>query len=208
MGQSEEFSAQGRRPDAAARRSGQSDGQFPRRDRGRTTRISRRPIPTRSCIARATGKEAKLAYLGHVLLDNRHGLVANVCATAATGTAEREAALLMLDAGRPARRPSAATSISTSAGFVAAVARSSGSRRTSRRRTPARAIDGRTTRHPGYAISQRKRKLIEQVFGWMKTIGGLRKLRHRGGELVDWIVTFTAAAYNLVRLRTLLARPA
>ena len=68
------------------------------------------------------------------------------------------------------------------------------------------AIDGRTTRHPGYAISQRKRKLIEQVFGWMKTVGGLRKLRHRGGELVDWIVTFTAAAYNLIRLRTLLAR--
>jgi len=67
------------------------------------------------------------------------------------------------------------------------------------------AIDGRTTRHPGYAISQRKRKLIEQVFGWMKTVGGLRKLRHRGGALVDWIVTFTAAAYNLVRLRTLLA---
>ena len=70
------------------------------------------------------------------------------------------------------------------------------------------AIDARTTRHGGYAISQQKRKLIEQVFGWMKTIGGLRKLRHRGGELVDWIVTFTAAAYNLIRLRTLLARPA
>jgi hypothetical protein len=67
------------------------------------------------------------------------------------------------------------------------------------------AIDGRTTRHAGYAISQQKRKLVEQVFGWMKTVGGLRKLRHRGGELVDWIVTFTAAAYNLVRLRTLLA---
>ena len=55
-------------------------------------------------------------------------------------------------------------------------------------------------------MSQRKRKLIEQVFGWMKTVGGLRKLRHRGGELVDWIVTFTAAAYNLIRLRTLFAR--
>jgi Transposase DDE domain len=64
----------------------------------------------------------------------------------------------------------------------------------------------RTTRHAGYAISQQKRKLIEQVFAWMKTVGGLRKLRHRGGELVDWIVTFTAAAYNLIRLRTLLAR--
>jgi hypothetical protein len=68
------------------------------------------------------------------------------------------------------------------------------------------AIDGRTTRHPGYAISEQKRKLIEQVFGWMKTVGGPRKLRHRGGELVDWIVTFTAAAYKLIRLRTLLAR--
>ena len=66
------------------------------------------------------------------------------------------------------------------------------------------AIDARTTRHPGYAISQRKRKLVEQGFGWMKTIGGLRKLRHRGGPLVDWIFTFTAAAYNIVRIRRLL----
>jgi hypothetical protein len=69
------------------------------------------------------------------------------------------------------------------------------------------AIDGRTTRHTGYAISsQQKRKLIEQVFGWMKTVGGLRKLRHRGGRLVEWVATLTAAAYNLIRLRTLLAR--
>ena len=67
------------------------------------------------------------------------------------------------------------------------------------------AIDARTTRHTGYAVSQRKRTLIEQVFGWMKTVGGLRKLRHRGGARVDWVVTFSAAAYNLIRLRTLLA---
>lgn len=67
------------------------------------------------------------------------------------------------------------------------------------------AIDARTTRHPGYAISQRKRKLVEQAFGWMKTVGGLRKLRHRGGRLVGWIFTFGAAAYNIVRLRRLLA---
>ena len=67
------------------------------------------------------------------------------------------------------------------------------------------AIDGRTTRHPGYEVSQRKRKLVEQVFGWLKTVGGLRKLRHRGDALVDWVVTFAAAAYNLVRLRTLVA---
>jgi transposase len=77
-------------------------------------------------------------------------------------------------------------------------------------KTPHRrsAIDGRTTRHPGYALSQQKRKLVEQAFGWMKTIGLLRKLRHRGGPRVNWIFTFAAAAYNLVRLRTLLAQPA
>jgi hypothetical protein len=69
------------------------------------------------------------------------------------------------------------------------------------------AIDGRTTRHPGYALSQRKRKLVEQAFGWMKTVGLLRKLHHRGGPLVAWIFTFHAAAYNLVRLRRLLAQP-
>ena len=74
---------------------------------------------------------------------------------------------------------------------------------TTRRRS---AIDGRTTRHPGYALSQRCRKKVEQPFGWMKTVGLLRKLRHRGGRLVDWIVAFTAAAYNLVRWRNLRAQ--
>ena len=68
------------------------------------------------------------------------------------------------------------------------------------------AIDGRTTRHAGYHVSQRKRKLVEQVFGWMKTVAGLRKLRHRGIALVDWQLTFAATAYNLVRLRNLEAR--
>ena len=70
------------------------------------------------------------------------------------------------------------------------------------------AIDGRTTRHPGYGLSQRRRKRVEEIFGWMKTMGRLRKLRHRGGPLVAWILTFTAAAYNLVRLRTLIMAPA
>ena len=83
-----------------------------------------------------------------------------------------------------------------------------GSRRTSRKRTPAVPSTAGRRGMPGYTVSQQRRKLIEQVFGWMKTVGGLRKLRHRGGDRVDWIVTFTAAAYNLIRLRTLLARPA
>jgi transposase len=155
---------------------------------------------------KGNGREAKLSYAGHVLLDNRHGLVANVCVTAATGTAERDAALLLL-----ANAADAAT-VGGDKGFdvprFVAGARALGVTPHVAQKVKGSAIDERTTRHAGYAISQQKRKLIEQVFGWLKTVGGLRKLRHRGGDLVDWIVTFAAAAYNLVRLRTLLARPA
>jgi transposase len=149
------------------------------------------------------GKEAKLSYAGHVLLDNRHGLVANVCVTAATGTAEREAAAWLLDASASAGSTVGGDKGFDVGGFVAAVRALAITPHVAQKIHSA--IDRRTTRHAGYAVSQHKRKLIEQVFGWMKTVGGLRKLRHRGGERVDWIVTFTAAAYNLVRLRTLLA---
>jgi len=162
--------------------------------------------PDAQLARKGQGKEAKLSYAGHVLLDNRHGLVANVCATAATGTAEREAALLLLG-GRPPGGTVGGDKGFDVASFVAGV-RALAMTPHVAQKDKGSAIDDRTTRHAGYAISQQKRKLIEQVFGWMKTVGGLRKLRHRGGELVDWIVTFTAAAYNLVRLRTLLARPA
>jgi transposase len=162
--------------------------------------------PDARLARKGPGREAKLSYAGHVLLDNRHGLVANVCVTAATGTAERDAALVLLD-----EAPHAVT-VGGDKGFdvpsfVTGV-RARGVTPHVARKVKGSAIDGRTTRHEGYTISQQRRKLIEQVFGWMKTIGGLRKLRHCGGELVDWIVTFTAAAYNLVRLRTLRARPA
>jgi transposase len=152
------------------------------------------------------GKEAKLAYLGHVLLDNRHGLVANVCTTAATGTGEWEAALLMLQQADGATTVGGDKHFDVDR-FVRPVRQLGITPHVAQKNSGSR-IDDRTTRHAGYAVSQRKRKLMEQVFGWMKTIGGLRKLRHRGGERVDWIVTFTAAAYNLVRLRTLLARSA
>jgi IS5 family transposase len=162
--------------------------------------------PEAMLARKGPGKEAKLSYAGHVLLDNRHGLVANVCVTAATGTAEREAALLLL-----AEAPAAATVGGDKGfdvpGFVAGV-RALGVTPHVAQKVTGSAIDDRTTRHPGYATSQQKRKLIEQVFGWLKTVGGLRKLRHRGGARVDWVVTFAAAAYNMVRLRTLLARSA
>ena len=150
------------------------------------------------------GKEAKLTYMGHVLLDNRHGLVTNVCATAATGKAEREAALLLLTTVPNATTVGGDKNYDV-ASFVDGV-RDLGITPHVAQKTRGGAMTDDMTAAPGYAISQRKRKLIEQVFGWMKTIGGLRKLRHRGGELVDWILTFTAAAYNLIRLRTLLAR--
>jgi transposase len=152
---------------------------------------------------KGAGKEAKLSYAGHVLLDNRHGLVANVCVTPATGTAEREAAVLLLGAVAHGGTVGGDKGFDVPS-FVAQV-RALGVTPHVAQKVKGSAIDARTTRHPGYAVSQRKRKLIEQVFGWMKTVGGLRKLRHRGGARVDWIVTFSAAAYNLIRLRTLLA---
>ena len=145
-----------------------------------------------------------LAYLGHVLLDGRHGLVANVCVTAATGTAERDAAAWMLAASAPPGRTVGADKGYDTARFVYEVRALEVTPHIAQKIRYS-AIDSRTTRHPGYQVSQRKRKLIEQVFSWLKTVGGLRKLRHRGGALVDWIVTFAAAAYNLVRMRTLVA---
>jgi transposase len=159
--------------------------------------------PDAQLARKGPGKEAKLSYAGHVLLDNRFGLVANVCVTPATGTAEREAAVLLLGAVAHGGTVGGDKGFDVPS-FVAQV-RALGVTPHVAQKVKGSAIDARTTRHTGYAVSQRKRKLIEQVFGWMKTVGGLRKLRHRGGARVDWIVTFSAAAYNLIRLRTLLA---
>jgi IS5 family transposase len=160
--------------------------------------------PDAQLYRKGAGKEARLAYLGHVLLDNRAGLVANVSVTAATGTAEREAAILLLEVSAPPGSTVGADKAFDVPSFVAD-ARALAVTPHVAQKASGSAIDGRTTRHAGYDVSQRKRKLVEQVFGWMKTVGGLRQLRHRGGERVDWIVTFTASAYNLVRMRTLLA---
>jgi transposase len=160
--------------------------------------------PDAQLYRKGPGKEAELAYLGHVLLDNREGIVANVSVTAATGTAEREAAALLLEITAPPGSTVGADKAFDVKSFVTEVRALEITPHVAQK-VRGSAIDDRTTRHPGYQVSQRKRKLVEQVFGWMKTVGGLRQLRHRGGERVDWIVTFTAAAYNLVRMRTLLA---
>ena len=165
--------------------------------------------PDARLYRKSDGRPAQLAYAGHLLMENRSGLVVNARVTPADGYGERDAAVCMLGQVPGGRVTLGADKAYDYPGFVAELRRMAVTPHVAQNTTQRRsAIDGRTTRHPGYAISQRKRKLVEQAFGWMKTIGLLRKLRHRGGRLVEWIFTFAAAAYNLVRLRTLLARPA
>jgi transposase len=167
--------------------------------------------PDARLYKKAVGREAKLGYLAHLLTENRHGFIVDTAVTDAMGTAERDAALLMLgELPLTTRRVTVAGDKNFDMPAWVKAVRQMGitphvAQHTTRRRS---AIDARTTRHPGYALSQRCRKKVEQPFGWMKTVGLLRKLRHRGGRKVDWIVSFTAAAYNLVRWRTLTARPA
>lgn len=154
---------------------------------------------------KGAGKEAKLSYSGHVLMENRNGLVVNAEVLLANGTAERDAALLMAEAIPGDHRVTlGADKNYDTAEFVAEarnlkvtphVAQNNKHRRS--------AIDARTTRQAGYLISQRKRKRVEEIFGWMKTVGGMRKLRYRGLQLVRWMFTLAAAAYNLVRIRNL-----
>jgi len=165
--------------------------------------------PDARLYKKGTGHEAKLAYLGHLLTENRHGLIVDTAVTAATGTAERDAAIVMLgELPLTSRRVTVgADKLYDTREWVTTVRRLRITPHDAQFDRPrgGSAIDGRTTRHRGYALSQRKRKLIEQAFGWMKTVGLLRKLRHRGGRLVDWMFTFAAAAYNLVRWRNLVA---
>lgn len=165
--------------------------------------------PDARLYKKSDGRPAQLAYAGHLLMENRSGLIVDTHLTPADGFGERDAAWLMLE-----RRPGGRVTLGGDKGydypgFVAELRRMAVTPHVAQNTTKRRsAIDGRTTRHPGYAISQRKRKLVEQAFGWMKTVGPLRKLHHRGGPRVAWIFTFAAAAYNLVRLRTLRPRPA
>jgi transposase len=152
------------------------------------------------------GKEAKLSYSGNLLMENRHGLILEAEVVPATGTAERDAALAMLEqvpgsksvtvGGDKAFDTRDFVKECRHMGVVPHVAQNE-------KRRGGSTLDGRTTRHPGYAISQRKRKRIEECFGWLKTIALMRKVRHRGVDRVDWIFTFACAAYNLVRMRNL-----
>jgi IS5 family transposase len=160
--------------------------------------------PEARLIRKSRGHEAKLAYQGHVLIENRHGLVVDTCVSQATGIAERETAVAMATNLRRGATLGADKGYDTR-GFVAAL-RSLGltphvAQNISRH---ASAIDTRTTRHAGYAVSQQKRKRVEEVFGWVKTVALLRKTRHRGVRRVGWLFTLAAALYNLVRIRNVI----
>ena len=163
--------------------------------------------PDARLYKKSKGTEAKLSYLGHVLMENRNGLLVRTMVTQADGTAERDAALLMVSKIPGAKRVTLGGDknydtqdfVTTARGMriTPHVAQNNTNRSS--------AIDARTTRHAGYQISQQKRKLVEQSFGWMKMIGLLKKVKVRGLRNVSWWFTLVGAAYNLVRLRRLRA---
>jgi transposase len=170
--------------------------------------------PEAKLYRKANGQASRMAFMGHVLMENRNGLVVAATLTEASGTAERQAALAMLDATPRGNRRitlggDKGYDVQDFAGELRArrvtphMAVDGRISKTGKRRKTA--IDGRTTRHPGYTISLRVRKRIEEVFGWIKTTGTLRKTRHKGKDRVGWMFTLTAAAYNLVRLPKLMA---
>jgi transposase len=163
--------------------------------------------PDARLYRKGRGKESKLSFMGHALMENRNGLVVGAVATRASGHAERLAALHLMEphANRTKKVTLAGDKGFDTQDFVAElreinvtphVAQNISGRRS--------AIDGRTTRHPGYEVSLRIRKRIEEAFGWAKTVAGLRKARHRGLPKIDWQFNFAMAAYNLVRLPKLL----
>jgi len=156
------------------------------------------------------GKEAKLSYNGNLLIENRNGLIVTSEVFQANGTAERDAALVMLEQIPGGDRVTVGADKGyDTQDFVAECRNLKVTPHVAQNtnRAGGSAIDGRTTRHGGYAISQKKRKRIEESFGWLKTIALMRKVRHRGIHKVGWVFTFAAAAYNLVRMRNLLATP-
>jgi transposase len=167
--------------------------------------------PEARLYRKGSGMEAKLAYLGHALMENRSGLIVEACLTQADGHAERIAALAMIEprADRPRAITVGGDKAYDTQDFVNELrsmnVRPHVAQNTNGRRS---AIDGRTTRHAGYGMSQRIRKRIEEGFGWIKTVASQRKTRFRGRRRAEWAFTFAAAAYNLVRLPKLMALPA
>ena len=158
--------------------------------------------PEARLAKKGRGKEARLCFTGHVLMENRNGLVVDVTFSKATGTAERDAALDMLKGVPGSRRVTiGADKGYDTLGFVTSCRRMNVTPHVARRQTSK--VDGRTTRHAGYQVSQRIRKRVEEIFGWVKTVGGGRKLRYKGIARNQLWWEFTATAYNLVRMAKL-----
>jgi transposase len=158
--------------------------------------------PEARLYRKSNGTESKLCYAGHAMMDNRHGLAVDGRVSEANGRCESEAALEMAE-GIACRRATLGADKGYDTSSVVEGLRGLGITPHVAAKITHGAIDGRTTRHAGYAVSQKKRKRIEEIFGWLKTIALLRKTRHRGKDRVDWIFRFALAAYNLVRMRNL-----
>lgn len=164
--------------------------------------------PDARLFTKSSGSQAKLSYMGHVLMENRNGLLVQTFLSEARGRAERDAAMLMAEALPAGKRVTLGGDKNYDTREFVRELRGMNitphvAQNTSKRRS---AVDERTTRHTGYEVSQRKRKRVEQSFGWMKMIGMLKKVKLRGIDKVGWLFTFTGAAYNLCRLRNLMAR--
>lgn len=168
--------------------------------------------PESRLYKKSKGSESKLSYLGHALMENRNGLVVDARVTEANGTAERDAAMgMMMKVSDDHQRKTLGgdknydtkdfVAVMGTLNVTAHVAQNESERRSS-------AIDGRTTRHSGYEVSQKKRKLVEEIFGWLKTVGPMRRPHFRGRNRMDWWFRFSAAVYNLVRIRNLTAEAA
>ena len=167
--------------------------------------------PEARLYRKGPGKEARLCFMGHALMENRNGLIVGAVTTCASGHAERLAALALIEphTDRPQPITLGTDKAYDTRDFVMELRDKAVTPHVAQNQSGRRsAIDGRTTRHPGYAVSQRIRKRVEEAFGWAKTVAGLRKMRHRGLPKVDWQFTLAMAAYNLVRLPKLLAQPA
>lgn len=166
--------------------------------------------PEAKLAKKGKGKEAKLSYMGHVLSENRNGLVVASRLTQADGYAEREAAKDMVSSKTGDHQITVGADKAYDTKDLVADLRDLGATphvAQNKSKNRSSAIDGRTTRHPGYEVSQRKRKRVEEIFGWMKTVALFRKVRHRGRRLVEWLFTLAATGYNLVRMRNLALQP-
>lgn len=162
--------------------------------------------PDSRLYKKAQGQQARLCYMGHALMENRNGLVVDAMVTITSGTAEREAAVMMIDQVPGKRRVTVGADKGYDCKEFVDDCRQLNATAHVAQKEKDSAIDARTTRHEGYEVSLRVRKRVEEVFGWLKTVGCLRKLHHRGCDRVDAVFTLATAAYNLIRIRNLTAQ--